>query len=126
MKAWIKSASLVAVLALGACGGGGGDDSKDLFSIWTRDGDNATFDLRGGQFSTPLYMYFFAQNGTRCICTTTVIGTEEQGSYAISSCIASPYSASADKLCKPINGTGNYTNSNKVLTLTGHAAATFH
>ena len=120
---------LSAVFSLSACGGGG-DDSKDVFSQWTRDGDNAQVDLSGGKFSTPLYMYMYPTNaGVKCICEAMVIGDQASGSFALTGCIASPWNATDDKLCKALNANGTYTNSDSKLTLTNSktgTSATFH
>lgn len=126
MKSWMKPMTLAAALLLGACGGGG-DDSKDLFSIWTRDSDNATFDLSSAGFSTENYMTAFTQDGTKCICNFAVIGTQEQGSMALSGCISIPYNSTKNPQCEAINGSGTYTKSGSVLSLTGkNGTGTFH
>lgn len=120
---------LAAVFALSACGGSD-DDSKDVFSLWTRDGDNAKLDISGGRFSTPIYMYMYPTNaGVKCICEAMVIGNQASGSYALTGCIASPWNATDDKLCKALNTNGSYTNSGSKLTLTDGktgSLSTFH
>lgn len=122
----IFAASAIALLA--ACGGGGGGEpTKDLFSIWTRDETGATMDIRGGSFGDPHYLRAFAQDGTQCICQLTVIGTQEQGSFAMSSCISTPYNHAKNAQCEAMNTAGNYTNASAILTLTTTAgSATYH
>ncbi|MEW6478670.1 MAG: hypothetical protein AB1455_04360 [Pseudomonadota bacterium] len=107
-----------AAVLLSACGGGGDDEpSKDLFSIWTQDGTGATIDIRGASFGNPHYLYAFAQDGTQCICQLTVVGTQEQGSFAMSRCISTPYNSAKNPLCEAMNVAGNYTNASAILTL---------
>lgn len=127
MRVLVKRALVVSVVVmLAACGGGGGGDSKDLFSIWTRDGDGGTFDLSSAQFGTENYMTAFTRDGTQCICRLAIIGTQDKGTMALNSCISSPYNSSKNRQCEQMNGTGNYTNADAVLTLSGsNGTATF-
>jgi hypothetical protein len=112
----IFAVSTIALLA--ACGGGGDEPSKDLFSIWTREGTGATIDLSGGSFGSPNYLYAFTQDGTKCICELTVIGAQDKGSFAFSSCISTPYNRVKNPQCVALNVGGNYTNVSALLTLT--------
>ena len=116
MKSILGVLAVAATLALGACGGGS-DGSKELFSLWTRDGDKAVLDISGGKFSTPSYMYLYPAGGIKCICETNILGTQAQGSFAVTGCIASPYNATDDQQCKALNMTGTYANQSNVLTL---------
>lgn len=109
-------ATIFAALALTACGGG--SDSKDLFSLWNREGNNAPLDLSGAGFGTENYLNAYTQDGTRCICNLAIIGTQESGTIAITGCIASPYDSSRDPQCKALNGSGTYSKSPDVLTIT--------
>lgn len=118
----IKRAVLSSVVVLTACGGGG-DSSKDLFSVWTRDGDNATFDFTYMKFGTDNYLTAFPPDGTKCICNFALIGTQEQGSFAATGCISIPYNARRQPSCEALNRGGNYTKSDSVLTLSSSAGS---
>jgi hypothetical protein len=107
---------LTAALALTACGGG--SDDKELFSLWTRNGDNATFDLRGMRFGSGNYIELFGQDGTRCLCNVAVIGTQESGSMAVTGCISAPYNPARQPTCEAANVAGNYSKAPEALTLT--------
>lgn len=114
----------IAVL-VAACGGSGGD-SKDLFSLWTRDGDGARIDLSGGAFSTPFSWSEFDRDGSQCNCVIRAIGDQSSGSFVINQCYYVRGSSSRDPGCGNRNRTGNYTNSDAVLTITGSGGtATF-
>lgn len=116
MTIWKTGIAFSAAVLLAACGGGG-NDSKDLFSIWTRDGDNATFDFTAMHFGTDNYLSIFTQDGTKCICNFAVIGTQEQGSFAATGCISIPYNARRQPSCEAVNRSGNYTKTDSVLTM---------
>ncbi len=111
----IFAASAVALLT--ACGGGSDEPSKDLFSLWTQDGTGATMDIRGAGFGNPHYLYAFSPTGTKCICQLTVIGEQDKGSFALSSCISTPYNSTKNPQCEAMNVAGNYTNLSAILTL---------
>lgn len=121
-------AVIATALALTACGGGGDDEpSKELFSLWTRDADGATFELSGLHFGPDNLINLYGKDGTRCICDMAIAGTQDSGSMAMTGCISIPYNATRQKTCEAANVTGNYTNRSAVLTLTGpNGTATFH
>ena len=111
----LKPLALCVVLLAGC--GGGGDDGKDLFSVWTRDGDGATVDLTKAQFSTPAGAFFISQDGSQCNCVLTIIGTQSNGTIARNQCYYVRGSSSRDPGCAASNGAANYTNGGGVLTL---------
>ena len=121
MKKVVKPLSLVVIAtsALVGCGGGGGDDSKDLFSLWTRDGDNVKLDLNGLGFGSGQYLYVITADATKCICEFTITGTQTEGSAALTGCISSPYNSTRNAQCEATNAVANYTNIGSVLTLSG-------
>lgn len=110
----------VAIATLTACGGGGGD-SKDLFSLWTRDGDGVRFDFSGGAFSMPSQLALFRANGAQCNCTMTVVGTQDSGNVVINQCyyVAGSASGEPNPKCTIHNGVGSYSKTSDVLTLSG-------
>ena len=123
----VKAVALSAVVMLSACGGGGGDESKDLFSLWTRDGDGMKLELSGGAFGTEGLINFYTQDGTRCMCDLAIIGSQGEGSIAVTGCISIPYSPSKNPQCTALNGTGSYTKNNATLTITRNGqTGTFH
>lgn len=114
-------ATLAVAAVLSACGGGGSDE-KGVFSLWTRDGDAATIDLRGASFGQDWVVSLYLRDATNCLCTMTVIGDDSKGSYALSRCISNPYSAAVNRQCQALNHTGSYTNGGGVLTLVNQSA----
>lgn len=126
MKKHVGMAALTVAILLGACGGGG-SDSKDLFSLWTRDGDGAKIDLSAGAFNTPFLWSEFDQDGSQCNCVIRAIGDQSNGTFVVNQCYYVRGSSSRDPGCSARNRTGNYTNANSVLTIGGSAgSATFH
>jgi len=113
----------VVVLALAGCGGGG-DDSKGLFSLWTNTTTGANIDLRNEQFGSGNVIALYPPSAVECLCYLAIIGDESAGSYAITGCIVSPYDSRTDGQCKALNSTGNYTNSSSILTLSSRAGST--
>lgn len=89
--------TLVAVFALSACGGG--DDSKDLFSLWKSEQTGAPLDLSGGKFGTDGLISFYTVDGTKCTCDLAIIGDQGSGTVAVTGCISIPYNATKDKQC---------------------------
>ena len=78
-------------------------------------------DIRGASFGSPHYLYAFSPTGTQCICQLTVIGEQDTGSFALSSCISTPYSSSKNPQGEAMNVAGNYTNLSAILTLSTQA-----
>lgn len=111
------------VISLAACGGGG-DDSKGLFSLWTNTTTGSNLDLRGAQFGSSNVIALYPPSAVRCLCNLAIIGEEQAGSYAITGCIVSPYNSRTNGQCTALNSTGNYTNAGDVLTLVGPRSTT--
>lgn len=120
------SVAVIASAALVGCGGGGDEESKDLFSLWTRDGDNAKLDLTGLTFGAGQYIYLFTDDATKCICEVAIVGTQGEGTAALTGCISSPYNRERNAQCEASNAVANYTKVDGVLTLRGSdGVATF-
>lgn len=120
MKKYI--AAVAASIVLTACGGG--SDSKGLFSLWTNNTTGATIDLQSAQFGTQNVISLYPPTAVKCLCRLAIIGDESSGSYALTSCIVSPYDSATDGQCKALNSTGNYTNAENTLTLSNSAGST--
>lgn len=119
MKSLMHKAAIAAtVLALAACGGGG-DDSKDLFSLWTRDGDGVRIDLTGGALNTPLVMTTFDADASQCNCTFHFIGTQDSGKSVINQCYFVSSPKGRDPGCSSRGGVFDYSKSGNVLTVSG-------
>lgn len=114
---------LAAVLA--ACGGGSdGPPDKALANVWTNTETGATLDLRGVEPSGEYTLALFPPSGVRCLCTFSIVGTDTAGSFAITSCIVSPFNSSTNNQCTALNGNGNYNKSPDVLTITNNSTGT--
>ena len=118
-------AASVLAISLAACGGGS-DDSKGLFSLWTNTTTGSNLDLQAAQFGSSNVIALYPPSAVKCLCSLAIIGEEAAGSYAITGCIVSPYSSSTNSQCTALNSTGNYTKSSDTLTLTSsNGAATY-
>lgn len=106
----------LAIATLTACGGGG-NDSKDLFSLWVRDGDGARIDLTGGALNEPFLVSTFDPDASQCNCTLHFIGTQDSGKAVINQCyfVSSP---KKDPGCSSRGGTSDYSKIGNVLTVT--------
>lgn len=107
---------LAALFALSACGGG--DDSKDLFSLWKSEQTGAPLDLSSSQFGTENILAAFTADGTKCLCDLAIIGNQGGGTIAVTGCVSSPYNSSRDPQCVALQGSGNYSKTSDVLTVT--------
>jgi len=116
---FLKVLCIFSVMALTACGGGGGEDSapKDLFSLWHEEGTDSPIDLTEGGFNQTMRFSFFFTDGAQCNCDFTVIGGQSSGSYVMNSCRYKFGSGSEDPNCNAINSTGQYENKANVLTI---------
>lgn len=98
----------------GGCskGGGGTDDTttapslKSMWSIWTNTSTAATFDMRGGYFNAPFWMYITTVSNV-CQCTFEADGGNTAGTYSLTLCGAGNGSSNAS-LCQALNQTGTY------------------
>jgi hypothetical protein len=117
----VKSKILAALAAtvLAACGGGSdGPAEKSVFSIWTNTANGATVDLSVGKFGTEAVIVAYTPAAARCLCRLGIFGTEQSGSFGLTTCIVSPYNAKQNPQCVALNNAGNYTKADGVLTLT--------
>lgn len=119
-KRLVIFAPLLALSVLQGCGGGGGDTaaSKDLFSIWNRDSDNARIDLRGGAFDTNLPWVQTYSNGAQCSCVARASGDQSSGVFVINQCRYVRGTAAGDPGCASQGIAGQYSNANGTLTIT--------
>lgn len=117
---------VLSAVLLAGCGGGGGD-SKELFSAWKRDSDGVVLDLSSAEFGNPKWFAFYFQNGAQCNCVLNVLGQQDSGTFVRNQCYYVARSASSDPGCQVLNGTANYTNIKAVLTINGpEGPVTFH
>ena len=86
-------------------------------SLWTRDGDGVKLELSGGSFGTDGLINFYTTDGTRCLCDMAIIGSQGEGTIAVTGCISIPYSPSKNPQCTAFNGAVSYTKNNAVLTI---------
>jgi hypothetical protein len=124
VKKPIKAIALaIAITTLAACGGGS-DDSKDLFSLWVRDGDGGRIDLTGGALNTPFVMATFDADASQCNCSFHFIGTQDSGKSVINQCYFVSSPTGRNPGCSSRGGTFDYSKSGNVLTVSG-APGTF-
>ncbi|UCU92309.1 hypothetical protein [Hydrogenophaga taeniospiralis] len=118
VKIFFKVAALaVAISTLAACGGG--DDSKDLFSLWTRDDDGGRVDLSGGTLGAPFVLSTFDSDASQCNCTFHFIGTQDSGRLVINQCYFVSSPTGRDPGCSTRGGVGDYSKSGDILTYSG-------
>lgn len=115
----MKKLILASLLTISACSssGGGGDTSKNLFSIWTEQSSGGVIDLQAASFGTPINFSVFFSGGAQCNCDLTFIGGQASGTYILNQCFYIFNSGSADPNCNALNQTGTYSNSNGTLTV---------
>ena len=120
-------AAIILTLSLVSCGGGG-DATKDLFSLWIEDGTGNPLNLTGGTFNTPLDFAIFFVRGEQCNCKLTFIGTQSSGFYNLNSCNYQFGTGSEDPGCNALDSTGTYSKSSNTLTITPStgSASTYH
>lgn len=120
--------TVLAMSVIQGCGGGSDSSaSKDLFSIWNRDSDNARIDLRGGAFDTNLPWVQTYTNGAQCQCVARASGDQSSGVFVINQCRYVQGSASGDPGCAAQGVAGQYSNYNATLTITsGQQVQTYH
>lgn len=107
---------VAAAIALAGCGGG--DDSKDLFSLWKSEQTGAPLDLTGGKFGSDGLISFYTADGTKCSCELAIIGDQGSGTVAVTGCISIPYNKLKDPQCIALQGSGTYSKTSEVLTVT--------
>lgn len=102
-----------------SCGGGGGDGSKPIFSLWHHTVTDSPLDLRDGGFDQPMTIAFYYPDGAQCNCNFTVIGDNASGTYVVNNCYYDYGSGSGDPGCNARNETGTYNITNNQLTACG-------
>lgn len=124
VKKPIKAIALaIAVTTLAACGGGG-DDSKDLFSLWVRDGDGGRIDLSSGSLGVPFVMSSFDADASQCNCTFHFIGTQDSGRLVVNQCYFVSSPTGRDPGCSSRGGVADYSRSGNVMTVSGQGVTT--
>lgn len=112
----MKTITLVLLLFVGilGCGKKGSDPapSKDLFSVWTLEGDTATLDMTGGSFGLAMPMSFLFAGGEICDVDFSLVGTQASGNYVLSNSTYRVGSGGgADPGCAALDQNGTYSNS---------------
>lgn len=108
------------MMFLAACGkdSGAPAPSKELFSVWTSDGDGSVMDLTGGSFGVALTYSGVTTGGEICDCDLALMGTQSAGNWVLSSCTYRPATGGGvDPGCAAGNDNGTYTNSSAVLSI---------
>lgn len=109
---------MIAAVAIALAGCGGGDDSKDLFSLWKSEQTGAPLDLSGGSFGPNGLISFFTADGTKCTCDLAIIGNQGSGTVAVTGCVSIPFNSAKDAQCVALQGSGAYSKTSDVLTVT--------
>lgn len=118
-RTWVFLAT--AVLAISIFSGCGKDDpaaapSKALFSIWTASDNSEILDMRGATFGVGNSMGFQFTDGSTCLCSLAMSGSEASGTAILTGC-AYAGGGSGDPGCATLNKTYTFTNTAAVLSL---------
>ncbi len=93
--------------------------SKELFSVWTSNVDNAVMDLTNGSFGLAQTYSGVLSSGEICDCDLSLIGTQSSGNWVLANCTyRAGTGGGVDPGCAGGNDNGSYTNTSAILTLT--------
>ncbi len=101
----MKTLTILFALFITACSSSSSPQNKSLFSLWETT-DGVIFDLRGLDFGTNDFEFFFTDS-TQCSCDLTFIGTLIEGNYIINNCFKSSFN-NTETSCNALNDTGIY------------------
>lgn len=113
----------VAALISGCAKENGSTPSKNLFSLWTADANQATLDLRAANFGSQTIGFLFV-GGASCSCTMNISGSQSSGTYTLSGC-SYVSGGGGDPGCASLNGSGTYTNAGAVLSICTSSCSTY-
>lgn len=117
---------IFAMIYLTSCGSDNsspGSSLKSIFSMWTSEDNQSSFDLSGGSFGSAFNMQFLLTAGEICQCIVVVNGDEAEGTITVNNCTYQG-GGSGDPNCDTVLGNNStpydYTKSGTNLQLCYH------